>query len=86
MAAGIAAVEALRKARSTDTEKLIAAMEGMSFETPKGVMTFRKEDHQAMQSMYHFKIKVDPGLPWAVPVLVREIKPEEMKVPISNKR
>jgi branched-chain amino acid transport system substrate-binding protein len=86
MAAGIAAVAALRKAGSTDTEKLIAAMEGLSFETPKGVMTFRKEDHQAMQSMYHFKIRVDPGLAWAVPQLVREIKPEEMKVPIRNKR
>jgi branched-chain amino acid transport system substrate-binding protein len=37
-------------------------MEGMSFDTPKGKMTFRKEDHQAMQSMYHFKIKVDPAV------------------------
>lgn len=86
MAAGIAAVAALRKAGATDTEKLIAAMEGLSFDTPKGRMTLRKEDHQAMQSMYHFKIRVDPGLAWAVPVLVREIKPEEMKVPIRNKR
>ena len=86
MSAGIAAVAALRKAGSTDTEKLISAMEGLSFDTPKGRMTFRKEDHQAMQSMYHFKIRVDPGLAWAVPVLVREIKPEEMKVPIRNKR
>jgi branched-chain amino acid transport system substrate-binding protein len=85
MAAGIAVVEALKKAGSTDTEKLIAAMEGMSFETPKGRMTFRKEDHQAMQSMYHFKIKVDPNVAWAIPVLVREIKPEEMKVPIRVK-
>ncbi len=82
MSAGIAIVEAIRKAGSTDTEKLIAAMEGMSFETPKGRMTFRKEDHQAMQSMYHFKIKVDPNVQWAIPELVREIKPEEMKVPI----
>ncbi len=86
MAAGIAVVEALKKAGGTNTEKLIAAMEGMSFETPKGKMTFRKEDHQAMQSMYHFKIKVDPAFPWGVPELVREIKPEEMQVPIRNKR
>ena len=86
MSAGIAVVEALKKAGSTDTEKLIAAMEGMSFETPKGRMTFRKEDHQAMQSMFHFKIKVDPNVAWAIPELVREIKPEEMKVPIRNKR
>ena len=86
MAAGMALVEALKKAGSTDTEKLIAAMEGMSFDTPKGRMTFRKEDHQAMQSMYHFKIRVDPNVAWAIPQLVREIKPEEMKVPIRVKK
>ena len=86
MSAGIAAVEALKKAGGTDTEKLIAAMEGLSFETPKGKMTFRKEDHQAMQSMFHFKVRVDPGIDWAVLTPVREIKPEEMKVPIRNKK
>ena len=76
MSAALAVVEAIKKAKSTDTEKLIAAMEGMSFDTPKGKMTFRKEDHQAMQSMYHFKIKVDPAFAWGVPELIREIKPE----------
>ena len=86
MSAGIAVVEALKKAGGSDTEKLIAAMEGMSFDTPKGRMTFRKEDHQAMQSMYHFKVKVDPNVAWAIPQLVREIKPEEMKVPVRVKR
>ena len=86
MAAGIAIVEGIKRAGSTDTEKLIAAMEGMAFETPKGRMTFRKEDHQALQSMYHFKIKVDPNVQWAIPELVREIKPDEMKVPIRVKQ
>lgn len=87
MSAGIALVEALKKtAGDTGTDKLIKTMEGMSFETPKGRMTFRKEDHQAMQSMYHFKIKVDPAFAWGVPELVREIKPEEMNVPIRNAR
>jgi branched-chain amino acid transport system substrate-binding protein len=86
MSAGIAIVEAIKKAGGTDTEKLIAAMEGMSFESPKGKMTFRKEDHQAMQSMYHFRIKADPAFTWGVPELIREIKPEEMKIPIRNKR
>ena len=32
----------------------------MAFDTPKGKMIFRKEDHQALQPMYAFKIKVDP--------------------------
>jgi len=87
MSAAIALVEALKKTGGdTTTNKLIKTMEGMSFETPKGKMTFRPEDHQAMQSMYHFKIKVDPAFPWGVPELVREIKPEEMQVPIRNKR
>ena len=27
----------------------------MSFQTPKGEMVFRKEDHQALQSMFVFK-------------------------------
>ena len=87
MSAGIALVEALKKtAGSADTEKLITTMEGMSFETPKGRMTFRREDHQAMQSMYHFRIKVDPALAWGVPELIREIKPEEMTIPVRNRR
>jgi branched-chain amino acid transport system substrate-binding protein len=85
--AAMAVVTALKKTNGdTGTNKLIQTMEGMSFDTPKGKMTFRKEDHQAMQSMYHFKIKVDPAFEWGVPELVREIKPEEMNVPIRNKR
>ncbi len=85
--AAMAVVTALKKTNGdAGTNKLIAAMEGMSFDTPKGKMTFRKEDHQAMQSMYHFKIKADPAFAWGVPELVREIKPEEMDIPIKNKR
>jgi branched-chain amino acid transport system substrate-binding protein len=85
--AAMAIVSALKKTNGeTDSNKLIAAMEGMSFDTPKGKMTFRKEDHQAMQSMYHFRIKVDPAFAWGVPELVHEITPDEMHVPIRNKR
>ncbi|RZL86635.1 MAG: ABC transporter permease, partial [Variovorax sp.] len=85
--AAMAAVTALKKTNGdAGANKLIAAMEGMSFDTPKGKMTFRREDHQAMQSMYHFKIKVDPAFAWGVPELVHEIKPEEMDIPIKNKR
>ncbi len=83
----MAVVTALKKTNGdAKAATLIKTMEGMSFETPKGTMTFRKEDHQAMQSMYHFKIKVDPAFAWGVPELVREIKPSEMNVPIRNKK
>jgi branched-chain amino acid transport system substrate-binding protein len=37
----------LDKAGSTDTEKMIAAMEGLTFDTPAGKSTFRKIDHQS---------------------------------------
>lgn len=85
--AAMAVVTALNASNGdTSANTLIRTMEGMSFNTPKGKMTFRKEDHQAMQSMYHFKIKVDPAFAWGVPELVREIRPEEMDVPIRNKR
>ena len=85
--AAMAVVTALKKSNGdASANTLIKTMEGMSFDTPKGKMSFRKEDHQAMQSMYHFKIKADPAFAWGVPELVREIKAEEMSVPIRNKR
>ncbi|NBN64574.1 ABC transporter substrate-binding protein [Microvirga tunisiensis] len=86
MTAGIAIVEAIRKAGSTETEALITAMQGMEFQTPKGKMVFRPEDHQALQSMYHFKIKVDPNVAWGIPELVRELTIEDMNIPIRNKK
>ena len=87
-AAAMAVVDGIKKAGGTDTEKLIAAMEGMSFKTPKGIMTFRKEDHQAMQAMYHFRIKKlkDQKGEWDLLDLVREIPASEMSIPIQNKR
>ena len=80
--AAAAVVAALNKAGSTDTEKLIAAMEGMTFETPKGSMTFRKEDHQAMQDMYHFRIKKD-AKDNDVLELVATIPAAKMPLPIT---
>jgi branched-chain amino acid transport system substrate-binding protein len=49
-------------------------------------MLFRKEDHQALQSMFGFKLKDDPNVKWAVPELTREFKIEDMNLPIANKR
>jgi branched-chain amino acid transport system substrate-binding protein len=85
-AAASAAIAALRKVPTADTEKLIAAMEGMEFDTPKGRMTLRKEDHQALQPMYHFRIKKDQKNEWDLLELVREIPAKELPVPIRNKR
>lgn len=84
MAAALAVVKALETAKTLDTEGLIAAMEGMSWETPKGKMTFRPEDHQALQSMLHFKVRVDDDVKWAILDKVRIIPAEEMDIPIGR--
>ena len=84
--AASAVYTALSKAKSSDTEKLITAMEGMEFDTPKGKMNFRKEDHQALQVMYHFKIKKEQKNEWDLLELVREIPVSDIPVPVKNKR
>ena len=84
MSAGLAAVEAIRRAGGTDTEVLIETMKGMEWETPKGTMRFRADDHQALQAMYHFKIRVEDGVEWGIPDLVREIGIDDMDIPIRN--
>ena len=86
MAAAVAIVDAIKKAGGTDTEKLISTMEGMSFDTPKGRMTFRKEDHQAMQDMFEFRIKKEQKNEWDLLELVRVIPASELPVPVTNKR
>lgn len=85
-AAAMAVLRGVEKARSTDAEKLIATMEGMEFMTPKGRMYFRNIDHQAMQSMYIFRLEAKPDREWAVPVLVREVSPEEGAPPVLVKK
>lgn len=92
-AQAMAITEAIRKSGgSTDTEDLIAALEGLVFQTPKGEMEIRAEDHQALQDMYHFEIEVQERTDWfanrdvtaGVPKLIRVIDRKEMDIPIRN--
>ena len=86
MAAAIAIVEALKQIEGdTDVETLIETMEGMEFETPKGTMKFRPEDHQALQSLYAITLESQAGVDHPVPVLIRELTKEETEPPIRNK-
>ncbi|WP_336046559.1 substrate-binding domain-containing protein [Solibacillus ferritrahens] len=83
--AAVAIVEALKKSGGdADGNALIPLMEGMSFETPKGTMTFRKEDHQALQTMYAIRLEKVSEFDYPVPVLIRELLPEETEPPILN--
>jgi len=86
-AAGIALVEGLRRTRGhADAESLIPALEGMSFDGPKGTCTFRREDHQVLQPMYIVEMVSTPDLdqPWAIPRLIREMSAEETAPPLAE--
>ncbi|WML42233.1 substrate-binding domain-containing protein [Neobacillus sp. OS1-2] len=86
MSAAISIVEALKKTNGeADADTLIKTMEGMSFETPKGKMTYRGEDHQALQTLYAIKLEKKDGVSYPVPVLIRELTPEETAPPVRNK-
>lgn len=52
---------AIRKAKSPDTEKLIAALRGLAFVTPFGPATFRAIDHQSTMGAYVGKLDVRAG-------------------------
>ncbi|WP_412845368.1 substrate-binding domain-containing protein [Brevibacillus sp. 179-C9.3 HS] len=87
MTAAVAIVEALKKTNAdTDSDKLIATMEGMTFDTPKGTMQFRAEDHQALQTLYAIKLEKKDGVDHPVPVLVREMTIEETAPPVRNQK
>jgi branched-chain amino acid transport system substrate-binding protein len=87
MASGIAIVEGLKKTGGDpNADKLVAAMEGMKFQSPKGEMEFRKEDHQALQTMYVVQLDMNAGFDFPTPKLVQELKPSETAPPIANKK
>jgi branched-chain amino acid transport system substrate-binding protein len=54
-----AIAEGLRRAKSTDTEKLIAAFSGMPVTTPFGKVTFRALDHQSTMGAYLGRTKLE---------------------------
>jgi len=91
----LAIVAALEKSGGkSDSADLMAAFRGLRFDTPKGEMHIRPQDGQALQAMFHFRIKAEERDNWfadrkgmvGVPELVRVIGLDEMDIPILNKR
>ncbi len=56
-----AAAAAIARAGSTDTEKLVAAMSGLAFESPFGPISFRALDHQSTMGAYVGRTAVKDG-------------------------
>ncbi len=84
-AAGVALVRALEKATTTEAEALIKAMEGLEFETAKGTMSIRKEDHQGLQAIPITKLVKNPKYDHLVPELVVTISAQDAAPPITAK-
>ena len=57
----IAAAAALKKAGSTDPEKIVAALSGLTFGSPFGSVTFRPLDHQSTMGAYVGRTAVKDG-------------------------
>jgi branched-chain amino acid transport system substrate-binding protein len=58
--------EAIRKAGSLDTDKVIAALEGLTIEAPRGKSTLRKEDHQLSSDFMVGETVFDKAYPFAI--------------------
>ena len=51
----------IKKAQSTETEKLIAAFTGLNLMTPFGAITYRPEDHQSTMGSFVGRTKNEGG-------------------------
>ena len=51
----------LKKAKSSDTEKLIAAFKGLQLDSPFGKITYRAQDHQSTMGAFVGKTKNEGG-------------------------
>jgi branched-chain amino acid transport system substrate-binding protein len=51
----------VKKAKSTEADKLVAAFEGLQMESPFGKFTFRAEDHQSTMGAFVGKTKNEGG-------------------------
>ena len=51
----------IKKAQSTETEKLVTAFKGLSLMTPFGPITYRPEDHQSTMGCFVGRTKNDGG-------------------------
>ncbi len=67
-----AAAAILAKAKSTDSEKLVDAAEGITVDTPFGKVTFRKADHQSTLGAFVGKTALKDGKGVMVDVSYRD--------------
>jgi branched-chain amino acid transport system substrate-binding protein len=77
---------AVSKAGTTESAAVVAAMAGMTFDTAKGPVTFRKEDHQAICDVNFVRFQTtdtEPG--WKVAEFIRYAGADVIEPPTPGK-
>ncbi|HET7874111.1 MAG TPA: ABC transporter substrate-binding protein [Methylomirabilota bacterium] len=69
--------EAIKKAGSTDSDKVSKALLGLTVDTPTGKITIREKDHQANRGQLYGKTVKDPKYPFAIMKPVTYIDPSK---------
>jgi branched-chain amino acid transport system substrate-binding protein len=70
-------VRAIEKSDGTDVDKMVAALDGWSFDAPKGRETIRAGDHAMLQPMYIAKLS------GSEPQLLRTLDPSAVAPPVA---
>lgn len=76
--------QVIERVKSFDTEKVIASLEGGTFDTPWGKMTIRKGDHQAMGKIFIGEAKPDPKYQFWTLSNPKVIPAEDVSLPVSE--
>jgi len=69
--------EGIKKAGSTDSEKVSKALLGITIDTPIGPQTIREKDHQANRGQLYGKTVKDPKYPFAIMKPVTYVDPSK---------
>ena len=68
-------IEGIKKAGSTDSDKVAKALLGLTIDTPIGKQTIREKDHQANRGQLYGKTVKDPKYPFAIMKPIEYVDP-----------
>ncbi len=75
---------AVEKGKSTDTDKVINALEGLTVEVPAGVITIRPEDHQAITDAHWGVTAADPNYSIRILKPMKILKGADITPPVTE--
>lgn len=68
-------VAAIQKANSTDSDKVSAALRGLSWDSPIGKQTIRAKDHNATRGQFWGRMQKDAKYPFAIMTQIQYVDP-----------